>query len=177
VRSVDELRDPAYLRELEEWNSRHDEHDRIIIKLGFSEGPCIALTLNDKLDYFGSTVNRANRVQDQSHGGDMVLPQRVFRSAAVQRVLEREGARGIRVRSEDFVATLKGFSEKLALCRLRENDKIHPSPCGAFLEPCVIVRLLTGGDPRGSKWLPPEGVTEAQARILRSASYEVGNHS
>ncbi len=114
----------SILREFEEWNARHDDHDTIVIKLGFYEGPCIALTLNDRLDYFGSTVNRANRVQDQSRGGDMVLPQGVFRSGAVQRVLQREGARGTRVRSEDFEATLKGFSEKQALCRLRLAEQV-----------------------------------------------------
>ena len=55
---------------------------------------------------------------------------------------------------------------------LYENDKIHPSPCGAFLAACVIARLLTGGDPRDSTWLPPMGVTAAQARSLRAASCE-----
>jgi class 3 adenylate cyclase len=109
----------SILKEFDEWNSQHDAHDQITIKLGFFEGPCIALTLNDKLDYFGSTVNRASRLEGQSHGGDVVLPESVFRSAAVQRVLQREAARGISVHSERFEATLKGFSEKQVFCRLR----------------------------------------------------------
>ena len=109
----------SILQEFDEWNSRHDQHDQITIKLGFFEGPCIALTLNDKLDYFGSTVNRASRLEGQSHGGDLVLPESVFRSAAVQRVLQREEAEGVRVHSEQFEATLKGFSEKQVFCRLR----------------------------------------------------------
>jgi hypothetical protein len=51
---------------------------------------------------------------------------------------------------------------------LYESDKIHPSPAGAFLEACVIVAQLTGTDPRHSEWLPPYGVTPAQAGILRA---------
>jgi hypothetical protein len=53
---------------------------------------------------------------------------------------------------------------------LYENDKIHPSPCGAFLQACVLVSLLTGRDVRESRWLPKNGVVEAQARVLRAAA-------
>ena len=31
------------------------------LKAGLHTGPCIAVTLNDRLDYFGSTVNLAAR--------------------------------------------------------------------------------------------------------------------
>ena len=40
--------------------------DAIVIKLGLHAGPCIAVTLNDRLDYFGSTVNLAARLQGES---------------------------------------------------------------------------------------------------------------
>lgn len=33
------------------------------LKIGLHEGPCLAVTLNDRLDYFGQTVNIAARVQ------------------------------------------------------------------------------------------------------------------
>ena len=35
----------------------------LLIKIGIHEGPCLAVTLNDRLDYFGQTVNIAARVQ------------------------------------------------------------------------------------------------------------------
>jgi class 3 adenylate cyclase len=108
----------AILYELKEWNAGHDEPDRITIKLGFYEGPCIALTLNEKLDYFGSTVNRANRVQDQSRGGEMVLPDDIFHAEPVQDILKREAARGIRTRVEKFEASLKGFAKPQLLYRV-----------------------------------------------------------
>jgi class 3 adenylate cyclase len=50
----------------------------IVIKLGVHCGPCIAVTLNDRIDYFGGTVNMAARLQGQSLGGDIVLSQAVM---------------------------------------------------------------------------------------------------
>ena len=35
----------------------------LLVKIGIHEGPCLAVTLNDRLDYFGQTVNIAARVQ------------------------------------------------------------------------------------------------------------------
>jgi len=38
------------------------EHD-LVLKIGVHEGPCLAVMVNDRLDYFGQTVNIAARVQ------------------------------------------------------------------------------------------------------------------
>jgi class 3 adenylate cyclase len=35
----------------------------MLLKIGIHEGPCLAVTLNDRQDYFGQTVNIASRVQ------------------------------------------------------------------------------------------------------------------
>jgi len=39
------------------------KHEDLLLKIGIHEGPCLAVTLNDRLDYFGQTVNIAARVQ------------------------------------------------------------------------------------------------------------------
>ncbi len=39
------------------------EDGLVIVKLGLHGGPCIVVTLNDRLDYFGSTANLAARLQ------------------------------------------------------------------------------------------------------------------
>src|SRR6185503_17183727 len=44
----------------------------LTLKAGVHVGPCIAVTLNDRLDYFGSTVNLAARLEGQSTGEDIV---------------------------------------------------------------------------------------------------------
>ena len=39
-------------------------HEDLILKIGIHEGPCLAVNLNDRQDYFGQTVNIASRVQN-----------------------------------------------------------------------------------------------------------------
>ena len=43
------------------------------LKAGLHTGPCIAVTLNDRLDYFGSTVNLAARLEGLSSGHDVII--------------------------------------------------------------------------------------------------------
>jgi class 3 adenylate cyclase len=69
-----------------EFNATHGA-DAITIKIGLHGGPCIAVTMNDRLDYFGSTVNTAARLQGQSLGGDVVLSESLATDAAVAALL------------------------------------------------------------------------------------------
>ena len=48
----------------------------IAIKLGLHKGPCIAVTLNERLDYFGGTVNMAARLQGRSRAATSCSPKR-----------------------------------------------------------------------------------------------------
>jgi class 3 adenylate cyclase len=43
-------------------NAEHGSED-LLLKIGIHEGPCLAVVLNDRQDYFGQTVNIASRVQ------------------------------------------------------------------------------------------------------------------
>ncbi|HJZ46584.1 MAG TPA: DUF5939 domain-containing protein [Roseiflexaceae bacterium] len=83
------------------------------VKLGLHRGPCIAVNANDLLDYFGSTVNIAARVQNESLGGDIVVTPEVIGDPGVGRVLEREAPH-----IETFERELKGFTQVFMLSRL-----------------------------------------------------------
>lgn len=83
------------------------------VKLGLHRGPCIAVNANDLLDYFGSTVNIAARVQNESLGGDIVVTPEILDDPGVRKVLERE-----RLSIETFRRELKGFSQAFTLSRL-----------------------------------------------------------
>ena len=37
--------------------------EELIVKIGIHEGPCLAVMLNERQDYFGQTVNIASRVE------------------------------------------------------------------------------------------------------------------
>lgn len=83
------------------------------VKLGLHRGPSIAVNANDLLDYFGSTVNIAARVQNESIGGDIVVTDEIMGDLGVRRVLEQADL-GV----EPFQRELKGVSKQFTLYRL-----------------------------------------------------------
>jgi class 3 adenylate cyclase len=87
----------------------------ILVKVGLHSGACIAVTLNDRLDYFGSTVNLAARLQGESAGGDIVLSETM---AGEHGVTERLVALGAVAET----AHVKGFAEPVALRRIPAKE-------------------------------------------------------
>ena len=81
----------------------------LTLKAGLHTGPCIAVTLNDRLDYFGSTVNLAARLEAQSTGGDVVVSSNVYDDPGVRDLLSdpRNGFAATR-----FSVPLKGFDQE-----------------------------------------------------------------
>jgi class 3 adenylate cyclase len=86
-----------------------DRH--LTIKLGVHVGGSVMVNLNERLDYFGSTVNMAARLQGQSEGGDIVLSRAVADDPAVKPVLE-----GRPTRAESVM--LKGFDRPVDFVRV-----------------------------------------------------------
>lgn len=83
----------------------------IVIKLGLHVGPAIAVTLNDRLDYFGSTVNLAARLQGESQGGDVVMSAEFAADPGVAAAIGP-------VRQTRERAAFKGFAEAIPFLRL-----------------------------------------------------------
>lgn len=61
--------------------------ESVIVKMGLHAGPAIAVTLNDRFDYFGQTVNRAARIQGLAHDQEIYFSDEVFRDAESRRAL------------------------------------------------------------------------------------------
>ena len=85
----------------------------LVLKLGVHVGPAISMTANDRLDYFGRTVNIAARLGDQSRGNDVVMLREVFDQAASWNTLEHEN-----VATEPFRTRLRGLDSEHELIRL-----------------------------------------------------------
>ena len=69
--------------------ARIADHE-LVLKLGVHAGPSVVVTLNDRLDYFGSTVNMAARLQGQSAGRrHRAEPRRRRRSRRAARCWQR----------------------------------------------------------------------------------------
>jgi class 3 adenylate cyclase len=63
------------------------DDERLILKIGLHSGPCLHVTLNERPDYFGTTVNVAARVQGLSHGQDVVFTDSIRTETDVQPLL------------------------------------------------------------------------------------------
>lgn len=81
----------------------------LLLKVGIHTGPCIAVTLNGRLDYFGCTVNMAARLEGLSTGGDVVISSAVHTDPEIAEMIhgaERE------LTATRFEVMLKGFDEE-----------------------------------------------------------------
>lgn len=93
------------------------------LKVGMHEGPAIVVKLNERLDYFGGTVNLAARVQGKSEGEDIIVSRHV-----AKRTDDCNTLRGLGWFSEDFTAELKGIDGPVTLLRFtRHSDTVSGS--------------------------------------------------
>jgi len=76
----------------------------------------IAMTANERLDYFGRTVNVAARLGAQSRGGDIVLLGEVYDRA---RAAPGDAA------DESFTTRLRGLDSARRLVRLTVNQGLR----------------------------------------------------
>jgi class 3 adenylate cyclase len=88
-------------------------NEPLTIKLGLHYGPCIAVNLNGRLDYFGTTVNLAARLEGLSKGGDIIISESLWQNPLTQKLLKAKGVEVI-----PFETTIKGFNDNFLLYRL-----------------------------------------------------------
>lgn len=115
------------------------------VKLGLHSGPCFAVNANNLLDYFGSTVNIAARVQNESIGGDIVLTDALTGDPLVRSLLERED-----VGLELFERELRGLSQQFRLTRVWVTPPMDRA--GAPLTELPDETTIQGVTGRGAAW-------------------------
>jgi class 3 adenylate cyclase len=92
------------------------------LKAGIHYGPCIAVTLNERLDYFGSTVNLASRLESLSAQGGIVISETVRSDPGAAAYFDSIANL---IAIEPFAAEVKGFEgESFALWRVRLKEEI-----------------------------------------------------
>lgn len=89
----------------------------LTLRSGMHYGPCIAVTLNQRLDYFGTTVNKAARLEGKSSGNDVVISEDVYTDPEVQAMLSTG-----EFAAETFDDELKGFDGRAKLWRIRKTS-------------------------------------------------------
>ncbi|MCM2315789.1 MAG: adenylate/guanylate cyclase domain-containing protein [Thermoanaerobaculia bacterium] len=94
---------------MEALNGSHRSED-LLVKIGLHEGPCLAVISNDRLDYFGQTVNVAARVQGLASSHAIFATEPVVENERVKSILSREGMSVVPHR-----AMLKGIADALTV--------------------------------------------------------------
>lgn len=97
-----------------ELNTLALEDEQISIKIGMHHGPAIAINANDRLDYFGRTVNIAARLQNSGEGGDIIFAEDFANRPGVQSILQNEN-----LLISTFYANLKGIDGVFFLHKVR----------------------------------------------------------
>jgi class 3 adenylate cyclase len=90
-------------------NAERGKED-LVVKIGIHEGPCLAVMLNERQDYFGQTVNIAARVQSLSTSQEIHITAPVIDSPAVATILEKAALRPIQKE-----AALRGIADKMVV--------------------------------------------------------------
>ena len=82
----------------------------LIVKIGIHEGPCLAVTLNERQDYFGQTVNIAARVQSLSTSQEIHITGPVIDAPGVAALLDQKDIKPIQKQ-----AALRGIADKIVV--------------------------------------------------------------
>ncbi len=75
------------LKEIENFNKEHSSKD-FILKIGLHARGSIAVTLNDRMDYFGQTVNIAARVQGLASEEEIFITNDIYNYPNVKEILK-----------------------------------------------------------------------------------------
>lgn len=82
----------------------------LVLKIGIHEGPCIAVNLNERQDYFGQTVNIASRVQHLATSNEIFATGAVLGDARAADLLAGQG-----VTAAPHSTALRGIAKEISI--------------------------------------------------------------
>jgi class 3 adenylate cyclase len=106
------MRMRAAMREINEARGAED----LALNIGLHEGPCLAVVLDDRQDYFGQSVNIASRVQGLADPSAVLATRAIVETPEVANLLTEQG---YRTRSRE--SALKGVSEAHTVYEIAEG--------------------------------------------------------
>jgi class 3 adenylate cyclase len=89
----------------------------LALNIGLHSGPCLAVMLDDRQDFFGQTVNIASRVNELADPAAILATKPIIESSEVARVLSEASYRTTRRSSQ-----LRGLSDEFEIFEVRERE-------------------------------------------------------
>ncbi len=93
--------------------NQSSQHGGLILKIGIHRGAAIAVTLNNRIDYFGQTVNIASRVQGSAGGDEIYLTEEIYSSPGVLDLLQKHDCK-----IESVLIELKGIEGQVKIYKV-----------------------------------------------------------
>ncbi len=94
------------------FNAERDSDDKqVAVKIGMHMGPCISVTLNGILDYYGRAANLTARLASLSDGKDLILSTALANDGAIRNLLQG-------VPQQPLETQVKGFEDSIACVRV-----------------------------------------------------------
>jgi len=81
----------AVLEQFKQYNENRQIDEHVHIKTGIHRGSAILVNLNDKLDYFGSSINKAARIQSVASSGEICFSEPIYQDSAFKQTLKELG--------------------------------------------------------------------------------------
>jgi class 3 adenylate cyclase len=100
----------AALRIRDEMGRIRHEDRYLLLKIGIHEGPCLAVMLDDRQDYFGQTVNIASRVQERAASRRICATRPVVEYPGSSSILKTMGLEPV-----PQLASLRGMADELVV--------------------------------------------------------------
>ena len=90
----------------------------LALNIGLHEGPCLAVMLDERQDYFGLSVNIASRVQELADPTAILATTPIIEGAEAAGLV---GESGYRTSSRQL--SLRGISEAFTIYEIREREE------------------------------------------------------
>lgn len=100
-------------KEFKEFDTKIESEKEFLVKMGIHKGPSIMVTLNNRIDFFGQTVNVASRIQNLAKNNEILISERIKEEKEVLKILKQEVKSLTRKRVK-----LKGIEEESNIYQL-----------------------------------------------------------
>jgi len=112
----------AYIKAQKMLSHLEGYKNNLYLKAGIHHGSCVAVNLNNRIDFFGSTVNIASRFADYASENEVILSQKIFEDGNIEELLEETQCNSS---IKNIATALKGFNSEPFLIK---SIKIDHSP-------------------------------------------------
>ncbi|MCP4345400.1 MAG: adenylate/guanylate cyclase domain-containing protein [Desulfobacterales bacterium] len=111
------------IQKIDRLNKEWDQHGyRIGLKVGLNNGPALTVVNDERLDYFGQSINVAARIQGLAGADEIYLSDSVYKDAGAEQLISSHG-----YVSECEEALLKGVGQPMAVYKIyRQGTDIVP---------------------------------------------------